>query len=153
MYSPIHNCPPYIQEGSSLDCSCFAKDQGSPPGKVQWDTTGSAHLSRAIVSSADYGTQFTCNVIWNNTAEKSVTYTLYVTCKYILFMPFSYISVLRVNVCYCSRRDQKSRQTTLTLLVLTLVFLLLLFYYFYFILTFLLFNLLLLFYTALCYNN
>ncbi|XP_025102240.1 uncharacterized protein LOC112568904 isoform X2 [Pomacea canaliculata] len=72
---PSHNCLQYIPEGNDLRCTCSVSDLGSPPGVLQWNTTGSAELRVLAVQAGDVGT-YTCQLLWNNTVVQSVEYTL-----------------------------------------------------------------------------
>ncbi|PVD27808.1 hypothetical protein C0Q70_12982 [Pomacea canaliculata] len=73
--TPYHNCPQYVQEGGAINCKCFISDLGSPPGKLQWNTTLSSELRLPNVQQFDYGT-YTCQLLWNNTVVQSVEYVL-----------------------------------------------------------------------------
>ncbi|XP_025102194.1 uncharacterized protein LOC112568893 isoform X2 [Pomacea canaliculata] len=75
---PIHNCPQYIPEGDNLSCTCTLSDLGSPPGVLQWNTTGSAELRLTSVQAGNTGTH-TCQLWWNNTVVQSVEYNFTVT--------------------------------------------------------------------------
>ncbi|KAK7114813.1 uncharacterized protein [Littorina saxatilis] len=80
LYPPLsplkYNCPPYVIEGSDLDCSCNTSDVGNPPGKLWWNVTKSAQLLRHNIHRNDAGTSFTCNLEWNGNTVKSKMYTL-----------------------------------------------------------------------------
>lgn len=98
--TPYHNCPQYVQEGGVINCKCFISDPGSPPGKLQWNTTLSSELRLSNVQQFDYG-MYICQLLWNNTVVKSVEYVLKKGCKSTLLLsPFPNLSsILFLYLC------------------------------------------------------
>ncbi|PVD26868.1 hypothetical protein C0Q70_12016 [Pomacea canaliculata] len=73
-----HNCPLYLNEGDTLNCSCFVNDLGNPPGVLRWNGTVSAKLEFKNLTKLQNGIQSVCSLTWNNTVYQSVSYTLLV---------------------------------------------------------------------------
>ena len=75
--SPSHDCPEYVTDGQSVNCTCGG-DVGSPPGVAQWQSTQSSQLT---VTSSMAGQRQTCHVIYNNSPVSPVYYTVKRACK------------------------------------------------------------------------
>ncbi|XP_025101431.1 uncharacterized protein LOC112568368 isoform X2 [Pomacea canaliculata] len=79
--TPNHNCPLYLNEGDTLNCSCFVNDPGNPPGILRWNSTNSSKLEFKNLKKSQNGFQNVCTLTWNNTVYQSVSYTLIVACE------------------------------------------------------------------------
>ncbi|XP_025102112.1 uncharacterized protein LOC112568827 isoform X2 [Pomacea canaliculata] len=73
-----HSCPKYVFEGSSINCTCSASRDVTPPALLVWEGRNDAKLLLANISRQQDQEQFTCQVKWgpDGSIKENTSYTL-----------------------------------------------------------------------------